>query len=295
MAGKDAARRGRTAPAGSLRQQAARGHLLGLARGPERSAARRRRIDRQSLDPLRRDRPRESTSRTAGCCRRRRPTTSSSGRTEAPRRFAPRSWNGPAGRLDEEPLGHGYKELSIPPADGSGGFRMEKNALHIWPRGEYMLIALPNIDGSFTVTLFLPQQGVESFQALTTPEAVDALFERRFADAIPAHAAPRGGLLRQSHRPPGDDPLRALVVRGPRARPRRCGARDRPLSRAGHERGVRGLQRLRSESPRSGSPVERGLRGIRRVAAGPTPTRSPTWLWRITSRCGRPSASRSSS
>ncbi len=94
------------------------------------------------------------------------------------------------GRLDEEPLGHGYKELTIPAADGSGGggggqFRMEKNALHIWPRGEYMLIALPNADGSFTATLFLPNQGKESFETLTTPEAVSALFERRFADAIP--------------------------------------------------------------------------------------------------------------
>jgi kynurenine 3-monooxygenase len=88
------------------------------------------------------------------------------------------------GRLDEEPLGHGYKELSIPPAEG-GKFRMEKNALHIWPRGEYMLIALPNIDGSFTVTLFLPNRGEESFEVLTTPQAVHALFERRFADAIP--------------------------------------------------------------------------------------------------------------
>jgi len=88
------------------------------------------------------------------------------------------------GRLDEEPLGHGYKELSIPAGDG-GRFRMEKNALHIWPRGEYMLIALPNLDGSFTATLFLPNQGDESFQALTTTEAVYALFERRFADAIP--------------------------------------------------------------------------------------------------------------
>ncbi len=91
------------------------------------------------------------------------------------------------GRLDEEPLGHGYKELSIPaiPTAAGGQFRMEKNALHIWPRGEYMLIALPNADGSFTATLFLPNQGEESFQALTTPEAVYALFERRFADAIP--------------------------------------------------------------------------------------------------------------
>src|SRR5262245_45325384 len=88
------------------------------------------------------------------------------------------------GRIDEEPLGHGYKELAIPPADG-GGFRMEKGALHIWPRGEYMLIALPNSDGRFTVTLFLPNEGEESFQVLTTPQAVFSLFERRFADAIP--------------------------------------------------------------------------------------------------------------
>jgi kynurenine 3-monooxygenase len=90
------------------------------------------------------------------------------------------------GRLDESPLGHGYKELAIPPAEGGGGgFRMEKNALHIWPRGEYMLIALPNADGSFTVTLFLPNVGEESFEVLTTPEAVLELFERRFADAVP--------------------------------------------------------------------------------------------------------------
>ncbi len=90
------------------------------------------------------------------------------------------------GRLDEEPLGHGYKELTIPAATAGGGrWRMEKNALHIWPRGEYMLIALPNVDGSFTATLFLPNRGEESFEALTTPEAVHALFGRRFADAIP--------------------------------------------------------------------------------------------------------------
>jgi kynurenine 3-monooxygenase len=88
------------------------------------------------------------------------------------------------GRLDEEPLGHGYKELSIPVAS-DGGFRTEKNALHVWPRGEYMLIALPNADGSFTATLFLPNRGEESFEVLTTPAAVYALFERRFADAIP--------------------------------------------------------------------------------------------------------------
>lgn len=86
--------------------------------------------------------------------------------------------------VDEAPLEHGYKELSIPPAE-NGGFRMEKHALHIWPRGEYMLIALPNIDGSFTVTLFLPQRGPESFEALTDERTVLDLFTRRFRDAIP--------------------------------------------------------------------------------------------------------------
>jgi kynurenine 3-monooxygenase len=87
------------------------------------------------------------------------------------------------GNAVQEPLGHGYKELSIPAAPG-GGFRMEKNALHIWPRGEYMLIALPNADGSFTATLFLPNRGEESFEALRSPGDVRSLFERRFADAI---------------------------------------------------------------------------------------------------------------
>jgi kynurenine 3-monooxygenase len=88
------------------------------------------------------------------------------------------------GELSEEPLGHGYKELSIP-AGPRGGFRMEKNALHIWPRGEYMLIALPNSDGSFTATLFLPNRGEESFEALANADDVRSLFARRFADAMP--------------------------------------------------------------------------------------------------------------
>jgi len=88
------------------------------------------------------------------------------------------------GHFEEAPLGHGYKELSIPAGPG-GRFRMDRNALHIWPRGEYMLIALPNADGSFTATLFLPNRGEESFHALRTPDDVRRLFEGRFADAIP--------------------------------------------------------------------------------------------------------------
>jgi kynurenine 3-monooxygenase len=79
-------------------------------------------------------------------------------------------------------LSHGYKELVIP-AGPDGKFLMEKNALHIWPRKSYMLIALPNMDGSFTVTLFLAHEGRESFAALTSEDAVNAFFKEAFSDA----------------------------------------------------------------------------------------------------------------
>ena len=79
---------------------------------------------------------------------------------------------------------HGYKELVIPAAP-SGGFAIEKNALHIWPRGGYMLIALPNLDGSFTVTLFLPfEEAKHSFENLNTDEKVVAFFKEAFPDAL---------------------------------------------------------------------------------------------------------------
>lgn len=78
----------------------------------------------------------------------------------------------------------GYKELNIPPGN-NGSFRMEKNALHIWPRGNYMLIALPNIDGSFTCTLFFPFEGEPSFASLNSKEKVKTFFEKTFTDAVP--------------------------------------------------------------------------------------------------------------
>lgn len=81
-------------------------------------------------------------------------------------------------------LTHGYKELSIPPAHG-GGFRMEPNALHIWPRRSFMMIALPNIDGSFTCTCFWPFEGAHGFARLQTPELIRAYFEEQFPDALP--------------------------------------------------------------------------------------------------------------
>ncbi|HRG58928.1 MAG TPA: NAD(P)/FAD-dependent oxidoreductase [Bacteroidia bacterium] len=78
----------------------------------------------------------------------------------------------------------GYKELNIP-AGPNGTFLLEKNALHIWPRGKYMMIALPNKDGSFTCTLFFPFEGEKSFAALQTKEAVKTFFDAEFKDAVP--------------------------------------------------------------------------------------------------------------
>jgi len=88
------------------------------------------------------------------------------------------------GEVIEDILGHGYKELSIP-SGPNGEFLLDKNALHIWPRGGHMLIALPNPDGSFTATLFLPNEGKESFASLHSDEAVEAFFKQRFPDAAP--------------------------------------------------------------------------------------------------------------
>jgi kynurenine 3-monooxygenase len=81
-------------------------------------------------------------------------------------------------------LEHGYKELSIPP-NVDGSLKMEKNALHIWPRKNFMLIALPNTDGTFTCTLFLPFEGEASFAALKTEQDVKAFFNAHFPDAVP--------------------------------------------------------------------------------------------------------------
>jgi len=83
----------------------------------------------------------------------------------------------------KKPLGHGYKELTIPPMK-SGKFQIEPNALHIWPRGNHMLIALPNNDYSFTCTLFFPMIGKTSFETVKTEKDIFDLFQSQFPDAI---------------------------------------------------------------------------------------------------------------
>jgi kynurenine 3-monooxygenase len=83
----------------------------------------------------------------------------------------------------EDRLDHDYKELTIPAASGAR-HAMEPHALHIWPRGGFMLIALPNTDGSFTATLFLARTGPEGFDSLTSPDRLRVLFQSQFPDAL---------------------------------------------------------------------------------------------------------------
>src|SRR5207248_3005135 len=85
---------------------------------------------------------------------------------------------------DESYLAHGYKELAIPPGP-DGSWQMEKEALHIWPRKSFMMIALPNPDGSFTCTLFWEFEGPRSFASTKTDDDVRRFFDEEFPDAVP--------------------------------------------------------------------------------------------------------------
>src|SRR5713101_3272641 len=87
-------------------------------------------------------------------------------------------------QYDESYLAHGYKELTIPPGP-NGSWQMEKNALHIWPRKSFMMIALPNPDGSFTCTLFWEFEGPRSFATTKTDDDVCRFFDEEFPDAVP--------------------------------------------------------------------------------------------------------------
>jgi kynurenine 3-monooxygenase len=87
-------------------------------------------------------------------------------------------------QYDESYLAHGYKELTIPPAS-DGSWQIEKNALHIWPRKSFMMIALPNPDGSFTCTLFWEFEGPRSFATTKTDDDIQRFFDEEFPDAVP--------------------------------------------------------------------------------------------------------------
>jgi len=86
--------------------------------------------------------------------------------------------------FSQEYLEHGYKELTIP-ANEDGSHKLDSHALHIWPRGSFMLIALPNLDGTFTCTLFLAYKGEVSFENINSDAEIQLFFETYFADTIP--------------------------------------------------------------------------------------------------------------
>jgi kynurenine 3-monooxygenase len=86
--------------------------------------------------------------------------------------------------FSQQYLDYGYKELTIP-SKPDGSHVLETHALHIWPRGKFMLIALPNVDGTFACILFLPFEGPDSFATLTTHSDVANFFEARFPDVVP--------------------------------------------------------------------------------------------------------------
>ncbi len=81
-------------------------------------------------------------------------------------------------------LRHGYKELSILPT-ATGDWKIEKEALHIWPNGSFMIIALPNLDGSFTLTMFHPYEGEAGFNTLDNPEKLKTFFEKYYPSLLP--------------------------------------------------------------------------------------------------------------
>lgn len=86
--------------------------------------------------------------------------------------------------FEQKYLGHGYREVEMRPAD-DGGFRMREDCLHIWPRGEFMLMALPNPDRTFTCTLFAPYEGDNGLNAIESAQAARAYFEKHFPDVMP--------------------------------------------------------------------------------------------------------------
>jgi len=131
--------------------------------------------------------------------------------------------------FSQQYLDYGYKELTIP-AGSDGKHVLESNALHIWPRGNYMLIALPNVDGTFACILFLPFDGRDSF-ALGRYQ----VFRGPFSGCDSAPAGLGGQLLRESHRFDGDDQMFAVACGGAGAAAGRCSARDCAILWAGNQ------------------------------------------------------------
>jgi kynurenine 3-monooxygenase len=187
----------------------------------------------------------------------------------------------------QEFLEHGYKELEIPPRnaqtrkctnaqtepnnqiakspDHQISCALEPNALHIWPRGGSMMIALPNPDGSFTCTLFWPYEGGHGFSAIKSRAEILPFFKRHYPDAVLLMPTLQDDYERN---PVGALPTIRCVARGWEGpADRRCGPRDRAFLRPGHERRVRRLPHPGSDPARSGD-AGRSSSRVRAVLRG---------------------------
>ena len=136
--------------------------------------------------------------------------------------------------FSQQYLDYGYKELTIP-AGPDGKHVLETNALHIWPRGNYMLIALPNVDGTFACILFLPFEGPGQFRSTYVALCCHQVCRGPVSGCGSAHAGPGGQLLRESDRLDGDDQMFAVACGGTSAAAGRCGARDCSILWAGNQ------------------------------------------------------------
>ena len=182
----------------------------------------------------------------------------------------------------QEVLDYGYKELTI--AAGSGGKHvLEPHALHIWPRGAYMLIALPNIDGTFACILFLPREGPESFATLDTGKKALRFFQERFADAVP--------LMPQLQENYVANPVGSMVT--VRCAPWHLDGKVLLLGDAAHAivpffgQGMNCAFEERYFSSCSINTAQTGRSSSRNSSAlaSTIRTRSRTWLWKTSSKC----------
>ena len=188
----------------------------------------------------------------------------------------------------QEHLPWGYKELTIAP-DPAGDFALDPGALHIWPRGDSMMIALPNLDRSFTATLFWPFDGPAGFAGLDEPAADPGPLRPRLPRRCRAVRRPRRRVRPQPRRLAGDG-AGVAVGAGPAGAARRRRPRHRPVLRAGHELRLRGRRRARPLPRRVAART--GRRRWRRTPSGAsrTPTPSPSWRSTTSSRCATRSA-----
>ena len=192
----------------------------------------------------------------------------------------------------QEHLTWGYKELTIAP-DPSGDFALDPDALHIWPRGGSMMIALPNLDRSFTATLFWPFDGPDGFAGLDSAAAIRARFDRDYPDAAELFADLAGAFARN---PVGSLVTVQVLAVGtrPPGPPRRRRPRHRPVLRAGHELRVRGRRRARPVPRRVRRRLGVGAGDVRRPAQAQHRRHRRRWRSTTSSRCATRSARRCS-